>query len=113
MRKIILSIRGFRNLNSLEEKKFLSKFINLQKNLPSNIDIKFIIQNSNEKESELFNFLFDPVLKFEFNEDNLIKNYYYPKFDLKEYGKYLPINRNITNNINYSIKRILLYFISL
>ena len=110
MRKIILSIRGFSNLNSSEEKEvFWSKFINLQKNLPSNIDIKFILQTSNEKESELFSFLFDPVLKLECNEDNLIKNYY-PKFDFKEYGKYLPINRNTINNINYSLKES--YYIS-
>ena len=111
MRKIILSIRGFSNLNTSEAKKvFWSKFINLQKNLPSNIDIKIILQNSNEKESELFTFLFDPVLKIECNEENLIKNYYYPKFDLKEYGKYLSIYRNKINNINYSLKES--YYIS-
>ena len=105
MRKIILSIKGFGPLNSLKEKRiFWKKFINLQKNLPSNIDLKFIIKNSNEQQIKFFTFLFNPSLKLNFNEDYQLKKDYYYTFDFKVYKKYFSINRNIINKLIYSLK---------
>ena len=102
MRKVILALRGFNDLNSLEDKKvFWNSFINLQKNLPSNIEIRFILQNSNSKESKLYSFLFQPFL--EFNNHDLPS-------DLREYKKYISYKKNLINQINFSLKES--YYIS-
>ena len=98
MRKVILALRGFNDLNSLEDKRvFWNSFINLQKNLPSNIQIRFILQCYKGKESKLFSFLFEPFLEFNFNKDNL-------SFNFKENKKNIFFKRNLINQISYSLK---------
>ena len=94
----------------MEEKESSEKFINLQKNLPSNIDLKFIIKNSNAEEFKLFTFLFNPF-KIDFNEDYQFKRDYSYTFDFKEYGKYFTINRNIKNKLIYSLKNLIIFLI--
>ena len=81
IRKVILALRGFNGINSFEDKRvFWNSFINLQKNLPSNIQLKFILQNHNGKESKLNSFLFEPLIEFNLKKDNI-------SFDFKEYKK--------------------------
>ena len=102
--KVILALRGFNDINSCEDKRvFWNSFINLQKNLPSNIQVKFTLQYDRRKESKLYSFLFEPFLEFNFNKDNIT-------FDLKEYKKYISFKRNRINQLNYSLKES--YFIS-
>ncbi|MDC3019726.1 hypothetical protein OAZ97_01420, partial [Prochlorococcus sp. AH-736-E15] len=70
IRKVILALRGFNNINSLDDKKyFWNAFINLQKSLPSNIQVEFILQYYQGKDSKLYSFLFEPFLELNFNED--------------------------------------------
>ena len=104
IRKVILALRNLDDINSLKDKRvFWKSFINLQKNLPSNIQIQFILQNNKGKESKLYSFLFEPFVEFNFNKDNI-------SLDLKEYKKYISFTRNISNQINFSLKES--YFIS-
>ena len=103
IRKVILALRGFNGTNSFEDKLvFWNSFINLQKNLPSNIQVKFILQNYKGKESKLNSFLFEPFVEFNLNTDNI-------SFDLKEYKKNFSKRIRI-NQINYSLKES--YFVS-
>ena len=49
IRKVILALRGFKGINSFEDKVFWHSFINLQRNLPSNIQVKFIYKIIKER----------------------------------------------------------------
>ena len=104
IRKVILTLRGFNGINSLEDKReFWNSFINLQKNLPSNIQLKLILQNYKGKESKLNSFLFEPLIEFNLNKDNI-------SFDFKEYKKYISFKKNNMNQLNHSLSES--YFIS-
>jgi len=104
IRKVILALRGFNNINSIAEKKaFWNSFINLQKKLPSNIKVKFILQYYKNEESKLYSFLFEPFLEFNSKTDNI-------SFDSKEYKKYISFKRNKMNQLNHSLSES--YFIS-
>ncbi len=98
IRKLILALRGFDDINSSKDKRvFWNSFINLQKNLPTNVQIKFILQYYEGQESKLFSFLFEPFLEFNFNSDNL-------SFDFKKNKKHVFFKRNINNQISHSLK---------
>lgn len=104
IRKVFLALRGFNNINSFEDKRiFWNSFINLQNNLPSNIQVKFILQYCKGKESKLYSFLFEPFLEFNFNPDNI-------SFELKEYKKNFSFKRKRIYQLNFSLKES--YFIS-
>ena len=98
MRKVILAIRDFNDLSSLREKRlFWNSFINLQKNLPSNIQVRFILQHYKGKESKLYSFLFEPFLEFNLNIENIA-------IDIKTYKKYNSFKGNIINQLNLALK---------
>ena len=102
-RKVILALRGFNDINSFKDKRyFWNSFINLQKNLPSNVNIKFILQYIG-KESKLYSFLFEPILEFDLAKENI-------PFNLKEYKKYIFLKRNGIKQLKYSLLET--YFIS-
>ena len=104
IRKVILASRGFNDINSIADKRvFWNSFINLQKNLPSNIQVKFILQFYKGKKSKLYSFLFDPFLEFYFKKDNISS-------DLNKYKKNISLKRNRIDQLNYSFKES--YFIS-
>ena len=103
-RKVILALRDFNDINSLRDKRvFWNSFINLQKNLPSNIQIKFILQNHIGKESKLYSFLFEPFLEFNLNIDKISL---YTNKD----KKYISFKSNMMNQLNFSLKES--YYIS-
>ena len=111
MRKVILALRGFKDIHSLEDNRvFWNSFINLQKKLPSNIKIRFVLQNCKGKESKLYSFLFDPFLELDCNTDYLLKNCHNLSFDFKELKKNISMKKNISNQLIYSLKES--FFIS-
>ena len=102
-KKVFIALKFSKNISSDKNKSlFWNSLVIIQRSLPANIEVEFILLNHLEKDFNLLNFIFNPIKKFvnikEYSKEEV--NILTKNFEI--YKKYIFFTKSIIKKLNCS-----------
>ena len=103
-KKVFFALKCSKNISSDKNKSlFWKSLVIIQRSLPANIEVEFILLNNLEKDLNLLNFIFNPIKNFVNIKEYSKQEVNIPTKNFEIYKKYFFFKKSIIKKLNCSI----------